>query len=277
MLNDSVLPPQTPLALKAAMTPDVFIEPHEAAHALEQALRSASRAIILTGAGLSTESGIPDFRSPGGLWSRMEPITFDAFCASEDARREDWRRRFEMAALFAAAAPNAAHRAIAHLAAHGPVDLVVTQNIDGLHARAGTPPEKLMEIHGTAGHAHCLDCRTRHELDEVEQLIRTTDRSPRCRECGGLVKAAIVSFGEPMPQDDFIAAQAAVTECDLLIAAGTSLVVYPVAALPLLAHEAGARIVIASSAPTQQDGLANLVVRSPLATTFAPLEQIEFA
>jgi len=277
MLMDTVLPPAAGLALKVAMGPRIVIDPEEAAVALERALRGARRAVVLTGAGLSTESGIPDFRGPGGRWSQMEPITFDAFCTSEEARREDWRRRFEMAALFAAAEPNAAHRAIARLAAVGPVSLVITQNIDGLHRRAGTPPDKLIEIHGTGSHAHCLDCGARHEIDRMARVIDETGRSPRCEHCGGLVKAAIVSFSEPMPQEALIAAQQAAAGCDLLIAAGTSLVVYPVAALPLIASETGAQVVIMSRAPTEQDDLAELVVRSPLATTFAPLERIEFA
>lgn len=259
------------------MAPDVFIDPREAADALKEAILAARRVVVLTGAGLSTESGIPDFRSPGGIWSRMRPIEFDDFVNSEDARLEDWRRRFEMAALFTAAEPNAAHRAIAHWAANGPVSLVVTQNIDGLHARAGTPADKLIEIHGTGAHAHCLECGTHHSLDEAKATIEETGRSPRCRACGGLVKAAIVSFGERMPEDALIAAQTAVIDCDLLIAAGTSLVVYPVAALPLIANEAGARIVIASRAPTEQDDIAEFVVRAALGETIGALERIEFS
>lgn len=259
------------------MSPRVLIDAHEAAIALKSELAAARHAVVLTGAGLSTESGIPDFRSPGGIWSRMKPIEYREFCTDEDARQEDWRRRFEMDALFTAAEPNAAHRAIARLCEAGPVDLVVTQNIDGLHSRAGTPPDKLIEIHGTASHAHCLSCRTRHELAEVRTLMAETGASPRCRVCGGLVKAAIVSFGEPMPEDDLLRAQETIEDCDLLIAAGTSLVVYPVAALPLLAREVGAQLVIASRAPTEQDEYADLVVRSPLSTTFEHLERIEIA
>lgn len=258
------------------MTDRLFHDPRRAADALKQTLDAARTVVVLTGAGLSTESGIPDFRSPGGLWSQMKPIEFDEFCASETARLEDWRRRFEMAALFSAAEPNAAHRVIARLAEIGKVTMVITQNIDGLHARAGTPPDRLIEIHGTAAHAHCLSCRTRHEIAEARATIEATGASPRCRVCGGLVKAAIVSFGEAMPEEALHRAQTAVASCDLLIAAGTSLVVYPVAALPLLARASGARVVIASRAPTEQDEEAIFVVRSPLAATFAPLERVEF-
>lgn len=245
----------------------------DAAAALADALGRADDVVVLTGAGLSTESGIPDFRSPGGIWSRMAPIEYDAFCTSEDARLEDWRRRFEMAALFAAAEPNAAHRAIARLAADGPVSTVITQNIDGLHTRAGTPDDALIEIHGTAAHAHCLDCRQRVEIAEARALLERTGAAPRCPACGGFVKAAVVSFGEAMPQKKLYRAQMAAAECDLMIAAGTSLVVYPVAALPLMARAAGARLIIMSHAPTEQDDEAVVVIRSSLAATFDALDR----
>ena len=277
MLMNYILPLAAPHALRRVMSPQVITDAHEAALALKGEIAAAHRAVVLTGAGVSTDSGIPDFRSPGGIWSRMAPIEYGEFCADEDARLEDWRRRFEMAKMFGAAEPNAAHRSIARLCREGPVDLVVTQNIDGLHSRAGTPPDKLIEIHGTAAHAHCLSCRTRHEIDEARRQIDATGVAPRCRMCGGFVKAAIVSFGEPMPEDEMLRAQEAVEDCDLLIAAGSSLVVYPVATLPLLAHEVGARLVIASRAPTAQDELADLVVRSPLSATFENLERIELA
>ena len=259
------------------MSPQVITDAREAALALRTEIATAQNAVVLTGAGVSTDSGIPDFRSPGGIWSRMAPIEFGEFCADEGARLEDWRRRFEMAKLFAAAEPNAAHRSIARLCREGPVELVVTQNIDGLHTRAGTPSERLIEIHGTTAHAHCLKCRTRYEIDAVREEIEATGASPRCRACGGLVKAAIVSFGEPMPENDLLRAQETVEECDLMIAAGSSLVVYPVAALPLLARQVGARLVICSRAPTEQDELADIVIRSPLSATFEELERIELA
>lgn len=261
----------------SAMAQAIHIDAASAARALEAELRQSQRTVVLTGAGLSTESGIPDFRSPGGLWSQMRPIEFDDFISSERARQEDWRRRFEMADLFARSEPNAAHRAIAHLAADGPVTTVVTQNIDGLHRRAGTPAERLIEIHGTGDHARCLDCGLRHEIADAERLIAETGVSPRCTRCGGLVKAAIISFGEAMPEAAMRAAQEAAAACDLLIAAGTSLVVYPAASLPLIAHGAGARIVIASREATEQDEIADISIRSALAATFAPLESLEFA
>ncbi|MCF3934546.1 Sir2 family NAD-dependent protein deacetylase [Acuticoccus sp. M5D2P5] len=257
------------------MTRRILSETTSASDALLDALRSAGRVVVFTGAGISTESGIPDFRSTGGMWSRMEPILYDAFLTSEDARLTDWQRRFDMAERFAAAEPNAAHRVIARLAQEGKVTTVVTQNIDGLHARAGVPRDKLIEIHGAGDHARCLDCGKRHEIAEAKHAIETTGAAPRCADCGGLVKAAIISFGEPMPQDDLEAAMRAAVEADLFLALGTSLVVYPAAALPQLAREAGARLVIASRAPTEQDQDADFVVRTPLAATFAALEQVK--
>ncbi|GAB5376783.1 MAG: NAD-dependent protein deacetylase [Acuticoccus sp.] len=269
MLSQNPLSRHRLEAIEPTMSTIVLHDAADAAAALASELGRARNVVVLTGAGLSTESGIPDFRSPGGIWSRMEPIEYHAFCTSEAARQEDWRRRFEMAALFADAEPNAAHRAIAHLAADGPVSTVITQNIDGLHTRAATPEAALIEIHGTAAHAHCIDCRQRMEIAQARALLERTGAAPRCPACGGFVKAAVVSFGEAMPEDKLYRAQTAATACDLMIAAGTSLVVYPVAALPLMARAAGARLIIMSQAPTEQDAEAVVVIRSSLAATFA--------
>lgn len=259
------------------MSPRVLFDTGAAASALADLIREAGNVVVFTGAGISTDSGIPDFRSPGGLWSRMEPILFDAFCTSEAARLEDWRRRFAMARDFARAEPNAAHRVIARLVREGKVTTVITQNIDGLHVRAGMPRERLVEIHGCADFARCLDCGRRHEISDAQADLERTGASPRCIDCGGLVKAAIVSFGEPMPEAAMHAAMAASVQADLFIAAGSSLVVYPAAALPQMAREAGARLVIASRDPTEQDATADLVLRAPLAAMFAPLESMKFA
>jgi NAD-dependent deacetylase len=249
----------------------------EASEALAQCFRAARRAVVFTGAGISTESGIPDFRSPGGIWSRMKPVTYDEFVASEEARLEDWKRRFGMARLLAECGPNAAHRAVAHLVEEGVVAMVVTQNIDGLHARAGVPEDRLVELHGTAAHAACLDCAERMTLAEAESIVTGSGASPRCPSCGGLVKAAVVSFGQAMPEAAMQRAMEASVEADLFVAAGSSLVVYPAAAFPQIAREAGARLVIASREATDQDPTAHVVVRTPLAETFAPLENMKFA
>jgi len=276
MLNDTVLPTLRNAMSYVSMPYRIITEEAQGAKALADALAGATRAVVLTGAGVSTDSGIPDFRSPGGLWSRMTPIDYAAFVESEDARLEDWSRRFEMSEIFARAEPNAAHRMIAQLAQRGPVSHVVTQNIDGLHGRAGTPPAMLTEIHGTGAHAHCLACGTEVAIARARRIVETTGTSPRCEDCGGLVKAAVVSFGEQMPIDLLARAQEETVSCDLLIAAGSSLVVYPVAALPAMAKAAGARIVIMTREATEQDEIADIVIRSPIADTFSRLEEIGF-
>lgn len=248
----------------------------DAAKLLLDAFTRSNRTVVLTGAGVSTDSGIPDFRSPGGIWSQMTPIEFDDFLHSEDARREYWRRRFAMAELFDKAAPNATHRVLAQMAAHDELELLVTQNIDGLHRRAGTPEDKLVEIHGTGSHASCLDCNARMEIAEAERFIAEVDLSPRCRRCNGLVKAAIISFGQAMPEELMMRAQIEAAGADLFVALGTSLVVFPVAGLPLIAREQGAALIIASKLETEMDHLAHAVLRAPLDDMFQHIERLKF-
>jgi NAD-dependent deacetylase len=242
-----------------------------AAAALAGALAASERAVVFTGAGISTESGIPDFRSPGGLWSRMTPITFDDFLGSEETRLEDWRRRFRMARDFAGVEPNAGHRAVVRLMAEGPVASLITQNIDRLHQRAGAPAERVVELHGHATGAACLDCEAPMTLAAAAAEIETTGRAPRCAACGGLVKAAIVSFGQPMPPRAMAAAKAACLDCDLFVVAGSSLVVFPAAGLPALARRSGARLVILNREPTDLDGEADLVLRGAIGDILGPL------
>ncbi len=238
---------------------------------LGEAFAAAGRAVIFTGAGISTESGIPDFRSPGGIWSRMEPITFDDFVRSEAARLEDWRRRFDMLERFRAAEPNVAHRAIARLVEAGIVTAVITQNIDGLHERAGVPAARIVELHGNGTRAACLDCGAPRALEGLEAEIAETGRAPRCGACGGLLKTTIVSFGQAMPEEAMARAEAATLEADLFVAVGSSLVVYPAAGFPLLASRNGARLVIVNREPTDQDDFAEAVIRTPIGAAFAPL------
>jgi NAD-dependent deacetylase len=170
-------------------------------------MTEAERIVAFTGAGISTESGIPDFRSPGGIWSQMQPITYQQFVASEDARLEDWRRRFIMNEQFARAEPNVGHRALAGMVRSGKAAGIITQNIDGLHQRAGAPPEKVVELHGNATRGRCLDCRRAMPLEKARTAIEDGGRSPRCA-CGGPVKAAVISFGEAMPQREMARAAA---------------------------------------------------------------------
>ncbi len=231
--------------------------------ALRRLIGASKRIVALTGAGISTESGIPDFRSPGGIWSRMQPITFQEFVASEAARLEDWRRRFRMNEDFAIAEPNAGHLLLTRLHDEGRLQAAITQNIDGLHARAGLPAEKLIEIHGNATHGRCLDCAAAMPLAEVRRLIETTAASPRCA-CGGLVKAAVVSFGERMPEAAMRSAFEHARNCDLFLVLGSSLQVQPAASLPLAASRAGARLVIVDREPTPLDEAAELVVRGSI-------------
>src|SRR5580765_7366949 len=169
--------------------------------ALARLIDGARRAVVFTGAGISTESGIPDFRSPGGIWTQMAPIYFDEFLASEAARCETWRRRFAMEDTFQAAEPNRGHRAVDALVRRGKVAAVITQNIDGLHQASGIPPEKVIELHGNTTYAACLDCGTRHELAEIRVAFERDGAAPRCLRCMGFVKTATISFGQAMPQE----------------------------------------------------------------------------
>ena len=228
---------------------------------LTDALLACSNAVVFTGAGISTESGIPDFRSPGGIWSQMKPIYFDDFVMSEEARREDWRRRFRMIDAFGSAEPNAAHRAIARLVEKGIVKTVITQNIDGLHQRSGVPDDKVIELHGNGTYATCLNCNKRFEDVDLRPAFEADEQPPECDECGGFVKAAVISFGQQMPEPEMDRAHAASLASDLFIAVGSSLVVYPAAGFPLLASRNGARFVIINGEETELDSSADLVLR----------------
>jgi len=234
---------------------------------LARAIARARRAVVFTGAGISTESGIPDFRSPGGIWTRMAPIDFSDFLASEEARRETWRRRFAMEETFRAAAPNRGHRAVAELVRRGTVAAVITQNIDGLHQASGIPDEQVVELHGNTTYAHCLDCKARYELDALRIAFERDDTAPICDECGGYIKTATVSFGQAMPVDEMRRAEIETRAADLFIVAGSSLVVYPAAGFPELAKHNGATLVIINREPTGLDRVADLVLNRPIGET----------
>ncbi|WP_417689697.1 SIR2 family NAD-dependent protein deacylase [Roseibium sp.] len=223
--------------------------------------------VVLTGAGISTESGVPDFRSPGGLWSKLQPIEFQDFLLNPESRREDWRRRFEMKRIFDAAQPNAAHEALARLAAAGGLDLLITQNIDGLHQRAGTPADKLIELHGNSTYASCLECLRVEELEPLEKTWQA-GQVPLCSACGGLLKAAVVSFGQAMPEDATRKAFHSAGQAGVFIVVGSSLLVHPAAQLPLAAVRAGARLVVVNRQETPLDDHAEACIRSPIAETF---------
>ena len=231
---------------------------------LASLIADARRAVVFTGAGMSTESGIPDFRSPGGVWSRMRPIYFDEFVTSEEMRREAWTRVFSGVAGWVGAKPNAGHTAVARLVARGKVSAVITQNVDNLHQDSGVPAERIVELHGNATYATCLSCALRHELEVLKQSFLGRGEIPTCRECGGLVKTATISFGQAMPQDAMARAERETLACDLFIVLGSSLVVYPAAGFPLLAKEKGAKLAIVNREPTEQDVFADVVLHEEI-------------
>ncbi|MBI5583815.1 MAG: Sir2 family NAD-dependent protein deacetylase [Deltaproteobacteria bacterium] len=223
---------------------------------------ASRRLVVFTGAGLSTESGIPDFRSPGGVWSRYDPADFDFqnFLASEASREKYWQLATEMYAAIRPARPNAAHQAVYELDRLGKLAAVITQNIDGLHERAGHAPEKIIELHGTALHVTCLQCGKRYERDEIQQRLEQGIKSPVCDDCGGPLKPATISFGQAMPERETREAYRLSSLADLFMVIGSSLVVQPAASLPLAAKRSGARLVIINRDPTPYDDLADLVI-----------------
>lgn len=223
-------------------------------------VQRAERAVVFTGAGISTECGIPDFRSPGGLWTRNKPIAFDEFMASEETRLEAWRRFFSISDNLTAAVPGPSHHAVAELVRRGHVASVITQNIDDMHARAGIGRDRIIEVHGNGTYAHCLSCGTRHELDWVRAVITAAGRAPDCRSCGGIVKSATIAFGQAMPEQEMANARAATLNADLFLAIGSSLKVFPAAGLPVMAAHNRTPLIIINREPTGLDGLARLVI-----------------
>ena len=230
-----------------------------------------SRSIVpFTGAGISTECGIPDFRSPGGIWTKMRPIDFSDFVASQEARDESWRRRFAMQEQFGAATPGRGHQALACLYHTGKSPGVVTQNIDNLHQASGIAAEHVIELHGNTTYASCLDCATRYELPCVKEKFDANGRAPDCAQCGGYIKTATVSFGQAMPEGPMRLAEQMTLGADLFLAIGSSLVVWPAAGFPLMAKRNGARLVIINRDPTELDDAADLVVRHDIGSVLAP-------
>jgi len=228
--------------------------------------------VPFTGAGISTECGIPDFRSPGGIWTRMRPIPFDEFLASQEMRDEAWRRRFAMEEHFGGAQPGRGHLALASLYRAGKVPGVITQNIDNLHQASGISAADVIELHGNSTYAACLDCAARYELPWVKQQFSANDgRAPDCPGCGGYIKTATVSFGQAMPEQAMRRAEELTLRCDLFLAVGSSLVVWPAAGFPLMAKRNGSALVIINREPTEFDDVADLVVREDIGTVLAPL------
>jgi NAD-dependent deacetylase len=244
----------------------------ESAVASLQAFIAEARSIApFTGAGISTECGIPDFRSPGGLWTKNKPIPFDEFVASQEMRNEAWRRRFAMDGHFSSARPGRGHLALASLYRAGKASAVITQNIDNLHQSSGIPTEHVIELHGNNTYASCLGCGRRYELEWVRQQFCTAnERAPDCTECGGHIKAATISFGQAMPERAVRRAEQLTLDCDLFLSIGSSLVVWPAAGFPLLAKRNGARLVIINREATDFDDIADLVVHEDIGSVLAP-------
>ena len=236
---------------------------------LARMIADARRIVVFTGAGISTESGIPDFRSPGGVWSRMKPIYFQDFVNDPAKRREAWRRTFTGAAGWTGAKPNAGHYAVARLVETGKAKAVITQNVDNLHQDSGVPHDKVIELHGNASYAKCLECEERHALEDLKDSFLKAGEIPYCRRCGGLVKTATVSFGQSMPTEAMARAQKASLACDLFLVLGSSLVVYPAAGFPLIAKRNGAALAIVNREPTELDRYADLVLNEEIGAVMA--------
>jgi NAD-dependent deacetylase len=247
------------------IAPDFQIAVERLAEMIERA-----RSIVpFTGAGISTECGIPDFRSPGGLWTRYAPIPFDQFLSDPEARDESWRRRFAMDATLSKAKPGRGHRALASLYRAGKSPGVVTQNIDNLHQASGIDHADVCELHGNTSYATCLGCGKRYELKWVKESFDQSGRAPECVECDGYIKTATVAFGQSMPPAAMRQAEALTMSADLFLSVGSSLVVWPAAGFPLMAKRNGAALVIINREPTEFDDVADLVIRHDIGETLA--------
>jgi NAD-dependent deacetylase len=234
---------------------------------LKTLLDKADRIAVFTGAGISTESGIPDFRSPGGVWTKNQPIEFSEFMASEEARREAWRRKIAVDEVMQEARPNRGHRAVAELVRRGRAPGVITQNIDNLHQESGVPEDLVIELHGNGTYATCLDCGKRYELADIYANFKRDESLPICGICEGVVKSATISFGQQMPEEPMRRAEELTGDCDLFLVLGSSLVVFPAAGFPVMAKRNGARLVIINRDPTPLDEMADLVINSEIGPT----------
>lgn len=234
-------------------------------------IAGARRIVGFSGAGISTESGIPDFRSPGGIWSTSRIIEFNEFVTSREARIESWHQKLTAWPEMREAKPNAGHLAFVELERRGQLEAMITQNIDGLHQRAGQSSDLVIELHGTMIDAICLECGDRMPLDAVMSRVERGELAPDCELCGGILKTATVSFGQPMPAREMDLAVQACESCDLMIAVGSSLVVYPAASLPVLAKRNGARLIIINRTETPLDRAADLVIHGEIGETLSRL------
>jgi len=227
-------------------------------------LSESSNTVVFTGAGISTESGIPDFRSPTGIWTKNKPIEFKDFLSSEEIRVEFWKRKFTVDLTISKAKPNAGHMIFSELNHIGKVSKIITQNIDNLHQISGVPEENVIELHGNTTFAKCLDCDLRYELNSIKKLFEQTNKPPYCKKCSGIIKTATISFGQSMPKEEMLKAEKASLSCDLFIAIGSSLQVYPAASFPLVAKKNGSKLVILNREGTDLDKYADLVIHDEI-------------
>ncbi len=233
---------------------------------------AASRRVVgFTGAGISTESGIPDFRSPNGVWAKYRTVYFDEFLSSHEGRVEYWRQKVENWPYIRDAKPNAGHFAFVDLQRAGKLRALITQNIDGLHQRAGLPREAVIELHGTTTEAVCLSCGERIPSEEAVARVQAGELAPECRLCGGYLKPATISFGQAMPEQEMRRATTATLDCEVFLAVGSSLVVHPAAGFPSLAKENGAMLVIINRDPTPLDAIADLVINGEIGSVLPTL------
>ena len=236
---------------------------------LSQYINEAKNIVIFTGAGISTESGIPDFRGPQGVWKTNTPIYFQDFIGSEEVRKESWKRKFSGQDIIKKAKPNIGHLAVAEIINEHESAYLITQNVDNLHQDGGVPDDKITEIHGNASYASCLDCGIRYELKPIKKEFLENETVPYCDACGGIIKTATISFGQSMPEEGMQMAQRKTLGCDLFITIGTSLVVYPAAGFPKLAKEIGANLIIINNEPTDFDPIADLVIHEQIGKVFS--------
>ena len=223
-------------------------------------ISKSKRPVFFTGAGISTNSGIPDFRGPKGIWKTSQPIYFQDFITSKEKRIESWERKFSNELNINKAKPNRGHQKIAEIMQIKDLSHLITQNVDNLHQESGIDDEQITELHGNATYAKCLDCQIRYELNQLKESFLQTKEPPLCIECNGIIKTATISFGQAMPEEEMVIAQKKSINCDLFLCIGTSLAVFPAADLPVLAKETGSKLVIINNEPTQMDHLADLVI-----------------
>lgn len=237
---------------------------------LQELIAGSSRIVAFTGAGISTECGVPDYRSKNSPWLRLRPIDFTIFLEDVLQREEAWRRKFALDDIYGHAQPGRGHFALANLVASDKVKAIITQNIDNLHQASGVADEKIVELHGNGSYATCLECGRRHELYQIRKDFTATGAAPACVDCGGIVKTATISFGQSLPEAAMRRAHELSTDCDLFLAIGSSLVVYPAAAYPAIACQSGARLVIINGEKTPLDDQAEVILRGDIGDILEP-------